>query len=63
MSKDDAAAGSSLNVVAGAEGAPGTANSEKKDDKGSANQESRKMGSFPGDLSTMKTIFSMKSKS
>lgn len=52
---DDAAAGSSLNVTE-----PAGSKSEAKDEK---SQETRKMGSFPGDLSTIKPIFSMKSKS
>ena len=52
---DDAAAGSSMNVTE-----PSGGKTEAKDEK---SQETRKMGSFPGDLSTIKPIFSMKSKS
>lgn len=52
---DDAVAGSSLNVTE-----PSGGKAESKDEK---SQEARKMGSFPGDLSTIKPIFSMKSKS
>lgn len=54
---DDAAAGSSMNVT------DTSAAKDAKDDKNAASQETRKMGSFPGDLSTIKPIFSMKSKS
>ena len=39
---------------------PSGGKTEAKDEK---SQETRKMGSFPGDLSTIKPIFSMKSKS
>jgi hypothetical protein len=52
---DDAAAGSSMNVTE-----PSGGKAEAKDEK---SQETRKMGSFPSDLSTIKPIFSMKSKS
>ena len=61
-------AGSSLTVAGtssnNADGVTGTTNpttTGKEAEKG-ANSETRKMGSFPGDLSSIKPVFSLKSK-
>ena len=64
---DDQPAGSSLTVAGtssnNADGVTATnAVTTGKDAEKGANSETRKMGSFPGDLSSIKPVFSLKSK-
>jgi hypothetical protein len=63
---DDQPAGSSLTVAGtssnNADGVTATAVTTGKDTEKGANSETRKMGSFPSDLSTIKPVFSLKSK-
>jgi hypothetical protein len=55
-------AGTSSNNADGAVGSKPDASSAGKEAEKGGNSEARKMGSFPGDLSTIKPVFSLKSK-